>query len=254
MPKQFNFPETEGIQRRMFAVDSMRIESRADQPPRIVGHAAMFNRMAQIGSSFYEIVAPGAFSKTIQEADVRCLWNHDMNFILGRTKSGTLRLSEDAEGLLIDNDPPQTQLVNDLVLEPIRRGDVDQMSFSFDAIRTEWTEQNNDLPIRRLLEVKLYDVSPVAFPAYQDTDVAVRSALLAAGIDYAALTQAITRSKSGTITVADRALVRSVMDKLNGLFPSAPTESHPEDGNEEARVKAHMQMLRRRLELAEAEL
>jgi HK97 family phage prohead protease len=251
--QKYLFPETEGIQRRMFAVEGMRVETRAEKPPQILGHAAMFNKTTMIGRSFYEVIMPGAFSKTIQEADVRCLWNHDLNYVLGRTKSGTLRLSEDAQGLLIEDDAPTTQLISDLVLEPIRRGDVDQMSFAFYAVRTEWVDQENDLPIRKLFEVKLYDVSPVTFPAYQETDVAVRSALAEAGIDYLVLTQAIERSKRGAVTDADRVLVRSVMDKLNELFPSTPTESHLEDDDGQ-RAKDRLALLRRRLELAEVEI
>jgi len=254
MPPKYQFPEAEGVQRRMFVADSMRIESREDKPPKIIGHAAMFNSRTRIGWSFYEEIAPGAFTKTIQEADVRALFNHDMNYILGRTKSGTLRLSEDEKGLAIDCDPPQTDLIRDLVLAPIQRGDVDQMSFAFEAVRTEWIDQENDLPIRRLLEVKLYDVSPVTFPAYEDTDVAVRSALAAAGIDFRALTQAIERSKHGVLTDADQTLVRTVISTLNGLLPPAPTESHPGEDDEAARARIRMDDLRRRLQIAELEL
>lgn len=252
--KTFQFPETTGMQTRFWENGELRVEMRADSVPTIKGHAALFDNRTIIGSSFYEELEAGAFAKTIKEGDARCLWNHDMNFVLGRVKSGTLRLSEDELGLAIDCDPPQTALINDMVLNPIRRKDVDQMSFSFEAVRTEWIEQENDYPIRRLLEVKLYDVSPVTFPAYPDTDVAVRNALTAAGIDYAVLTQAITRSKLGGITDDDRALVRTVIDKLNQLFPaSAPTESHPESNDETSRAQVRMVNLRRRLELAEIE-
>lgn len=250
--KTFQFPETTGVQTRFWSLDQLRVEARAEQAPVIIGHAALFNNRTVIGGSFYEEIEPGAFSKTIQESDVRCLWNHDMNFVLGRTKSKTLQLNEDEKGLLIEDDPPQTQLVNDMVLEPIRRGDVDQMSFSFDAVRTEWIEQQNDFPVRKLLEVRLYDVSPVTFPAYPDTDVAVRSALAGVGIDTLALTQIISRSKLGAITDIDRELMQSVMDKLNSLIPSTPTESHLEDGNAEA-AQVRMTYLKRQVELAALE-
>lgn len=253
MPQPFNFPEATGVQTRFWNLDQLRVEARAEKPPLIVGHAALFNNRTMIAGSFYEEIDPGAFSKTIKEGDVRSLWNHDINFVLGRTKSGTLRLSEDEKGLRIENDAPQTQLINDMVLEPMRRGDVDQMSFSFDAVRTEWINQENDLPIRRLLEVKLYDVSPVTFPAYPDADVSVRSAFAAVGIDTLALTQAITRSKVGAITDADRDLMRAVMDKLNKLVPtSTPIEDHLER-DETADVQVRMATFRRQLELAEAE-
>lgn len=252
--KNFQFPETTGVQTRFWNLNELRVEQRADKPATIKGHAALFDNRTLIADSFYEELQVGAFTKTIQEGDARCLWNHDMNFVLGRVKSGTLRLAEDDLGLLIDCDPPQTTLINDMVLEPIRRKDVDQMSFAFEPVRTEWIEQEGDYPIRRLLEVKLYDVSPVTFPAYPDTDVAVRNALTAAGIDYAVLTQAITRSKNGKTTAADQTLVRTVIDKLTQLFPtSAPTVSHPELSDADQAAQVRMLNLRRRLELAEVE-
>lgn len=160
------------IERRAFAVDKLGIE-RADKEPRIIGHAAVFDREADIGGWFLETVAPGAFRRAIMEDDVRALFNHDPNFVLGRNRAGTLKLSEDDVGLAIDIAPPNTQFARDLVLS-IERGDISQMSFGFYVRKEEWDE-TGDILKRRLLEVELFDVSPVTFPAYPQTDVGLRT-------------------------------------------------------------------------------
>lgn len=150
------------------------IEVRANQEGtgEIVGHAAVFNQLSEDLGQFREMIAPGAFKKTINEADVRALWNHDPNFVLGRTKNGTLELKEDEKGLAIKIKPPDTQWARDLMVS-IQRGDVDQMSFGFRAIKEDWKTENDEL-IRVLQEVELFDVSPVTFPAYPTTDVQMR--------------------------------------------------------------------------------
>ena len=157
---------------------SSDIEWRVDEKDDAVtirGHAAVFDKMSEEMFGFREKVAPGAFSSSLLRGDdVRALFNHDPNFVLGRTKSGTLRLSEDDVGLAIEIDAPLNQTIRDLVLEPIRRGDVDQMSFGFVVIEDAWNRDDN---IRTLMDVELFDVSPVTYPAYPDTDVAVRNAV-----------------------------------------------------------------------------
>jgi HK97 family phage prohead protease len=146
-----------------------------DDGRKIVGYAAVFNSTTDLGY-FEERIKPGAFRRPIKEQqDVRALWNHDANFVLGRTKSGTLRLIEDEVGLRIEIDPPATQTARDLV-ESIRRGDVDQMSFAFIAVKESWTDRQGMLPLRELEDVDLFDVSPVTYPAYQATSVGLRSA------------------------------------------------------------------------------
>jgi Escherichia/Staphylococcus phage prohead protease len=139
---------------------------------KLVGHAAVFDQLSSDLGGFREKVAPGAFADAV-EGDVRALWNHDPNFVLGRTKSGTLRLNEDPTGLAIEVDPPDTQAARDLMTS-IGRGDVDQMSFAFRTIKDSW-ETTNGGEVRTLEKVELLDVSPVTFPAYPQTDVAVRS-------------------------------------------------------------------------------
>ena len=146
----------------------------ADGKTKIAGHAAKFDMLSEDLGGFRERIAPGAFAKTIQSADVRALWNHDANIVLGRNKSGTLRLSEDSAGLYYECDAPDTQLVRDMVLAPIERGDVNQCSFGFYTLSDKWAKVDGEW-VRTLLEVELFDVSPVTYPAYPSTDVAVRS-------------------------------------------------------------------------------
>ncbi len=193
-------------------------------------------------------IRAGAFAKTIREADIRSLWQHDVNFVLGRNKSGTLRLWEDEVGLAFEAFPPDTGLVRDLVLAPIERGDVDQMSFMFDAVQLEWQETEGQPPIRDLVEVRLYEVSPVTFPAYITTDVNTRAALGAAGIAMDPLTQAILRAQDGRLAETDRALIESVIGKLRAMFPDEPSQ----EGHSEA-VSLRAAQRRRALELAQSE-
>lgn len=147
----------------------------ATEGGKLSGHAAVFNTIAQIGRYFREQVSPGAFSKSILESDVRALWNHDPNHVLGRNKSGTLRLSEDEAGLAVEIDPPDTQMGRDVVTL-IKRGDVSQMSFGFIVRKAEWDESNPENPLRTITEAELFDVSPVTYPAYKETDISVRAA------------------------------------------------------------------------------
>jgi HK97 family phage prohead protease len=139
---------------------------------KIAGHAAVFNRTSQNLGGFVEEVAPGAFTKTIQEADVRGLINHDVNILLGRNRASTLTLVEDNIGLAYEIDPPDTTVARDW-MALLERGDISQSSFSFRVIDVEWGLTADDFPKRTLKELALYDVGPVTFPAYLDADAGV---------------------------------------------------------------------------------
>lgn len=160
------------IERRSFVIDELRVEGQ--QKPVITGHAAVFNQKSEDLFGFRELIRPGAFSNTITKDDIRALWNHDPNFVLGRRKSGTLELAEDNKGLAVRIHPPDSVFASDL-LETIKRGDVDQMSFGFRTISDEWRHESGEI-LRELVEVELFDVSPVTFPAYPQTDVQAREA------------------------------------------------------------------------------
>jgi HK97 family phage prohead protease len=147
------------------------LEVRADGQT-VAGYAAIFNSETDIGGMFREKIAPGAFKPSLT-GDVRALWNHDSSHVLGRTKAGTLRLSEDDRGLAVEIDLPDTQAGRDL-RENMRLGNVDGMSFGFRVTKQEWDE-SGDIPLRTINEVELFEVSAVTFPAYEDTELALRS-------------------------------------------------------------------------------
>ena len=150
------------------------LEVRADSGARtITGYAAVFNTETDIGGYFRERIAPGAFAEAIK-GDVRALFDHDSAHVLGRTKSGTLRLEEDERGLKIEIDLPDTQTARDLAAS-MERGDIDGMSFGFEVLKQTWDETSGDIPLRTVEEVRLHEVSVVTFPAYADTEVALRS-------------------------------------------------------------------------------
>lgn len=154
---------------------NIRMEKREEsEKEKIVGHAAVFDTVGD-GGWFREKIAPGAFSKSIVNDDVRALFNHNPDYVLGRNKAGTLIMHEDEKGLWVEIDPPDTQFARDLVTS-ISRGDISQMSFGFEIIKEERQKGENGEPdLFELREVKLWDVSPVTFPFYKETDVTVHS-------------------------------------------------------------------------------
>lgn len=165
-----------GAERRAFIVDALGIEMRdanGVQVPLIRGHAAVFDQLSQDLGGFRERIAPGAFAKSITSQDVRALWNHNSDYVLGRRGAGTLRLQEDSKGLAIEIDPPDTQWAKDLQVS-MQRGDINQMSFGFFTRNDKWSKVDGEW-VRTLLEVEVVEVSPVTFPAYLGTDVSART-------------------------------------------------------------------------------
>lgn len=169
------------IERRMVALTELRVAPLGDGETggigRLLGHAGVFGVLSEDLGGFRELVEPGAFRESIAPGgdDVRALFNHNPSAILGRNKAGTLRMTEDAVGLAIDILLPDTSVARDL-RESVNRGDVTQMSFGFRALDEVWEHTADDEPdLRKLRAVRLFDVSPATFPAYPQTDLAVRS-------------------------------------------------------------------------------
>lgn len=141
---------------------------------RLEGYAAVFDTETEVGGFFFEAVAPGAFSRTIVDDDIRALLNHDPNFVLGRSINNTLAMNEDETGLHVEITLPNTQVGADTYAS-VQRGDISQMSFAFDVIKDEWEKFEDGTHHRRLLDVRLWDVSPVTYPAYPQTSIDARS-------------------------------------------------------------------------------
>lgn len=150
-----------------------KIELRAKDGGKVAeGYAAVFNSPTDIGGYFREQIAPGAFASAMG-ADVRALINHDSGRIIGRSAAGTLRLAQDGTGLAVEIDLPDTTDGRDLAVS-IERGDISGMSFGFVATKETWDE-TVDPPLRTIQACELIEVSAVAFPAYDDTSIAMRS-------------------------------------------------------------------------------
>jgi HK97 family phage prohead protease len=163
----------------------LRSAAGGTEPNTVRGYAAVFNKLSNdLGGpsyGFHELIQPGAFDYVLKD-DVRALFNHDPNFILARSRdgAGTLKIGTDDTGLWYEFEPAQTNAGRDLLVS-IKRGDVDQSSFAFTVGMDgeKWTEETKDgkpFALRTITKVaRLYDVSPVTYPAYPDASVAVRS-------------------------------------------------------------------------------
>ena len=159
---------------RMLPIQELRIDDSLDG--KIAGHASVFDSWSEtLGGifPFKEIVRKGTFTETIKLDDIRALFNHDPNFVLGRNKAGTLELEEDEIGLRVVITPPDTSWANDLI-KNLRRGDISQMSIGFIVLEDTWGTQDG-IDIREIKKVQLFDVSIVTYPAYTQTDVGVRA-------------------------------------------------------------------------------
>lgn len=141
------------------------------EPSKISGYAAVFNSKAVIDPWMSEEIAPGAFAKAISSSDVRALFNHNWDNVLGRTNSGTLSLSEDDRGLYFEIDLPDTSTGKDL-MKSIERGDINQCSFGFYPVEETWN-YDTEPAHRTLVEVELFEISIVSLPAYDDTEVSL---------------------------------------------------------------------------------
>lgn len=177
---------------------TVELRAAADGSPIAAGYAAVFGRRSVDLGGFTEIVAPGAFTKTVTEADVLGLYEHDERALLGRTSAGTLRLVIDEHGLAYEIDLPDTSTGRD-VGELLRRTDLRGSSFGFRTIRDEWFQAEGGDVTRTLLETALVDVSPVSRPAYPDTDAALRSLASSTGRDLAEVRSVAERRSLGEL-------------------------------------------------------
>jgi uncharacterized protein len=157
--------------------------ARSDAPTVIKGYGAVFYSPSnpgteyQIWDDFVERVVPGCFDRAIREDDVRSFFNHDENHILGRNKAGTLKISVDRTGLIFEVTPPANS-IGASVIESVRRRDVTGSSFMFLPRSVVWREEDN-VVIRELHDVELWEVGPVVFPAYRASTSEARSRCMA---------------------------------------------------------------------------
>lgn len=129
------------------------------------------------GDTIVEQISAGAFTDSLAVRQVVGLWSHDTSQVLGNTKSGTLRVMDSLKELRFELDIPNTTVGND-AWELIQRGDVDGVSFGMRVTKDKWSSEKRDdkrIYKRLILNAELYEISPVAFPAYPANEVSARS-------------------------------------------------------------------------------
>jgi HK97 family phage prohead protease len=162
---------------RTFVAQELRATG-SDSQPRIEGYSAVFNTVTDIGGQFSEVIAPGAFKRSLADGDdVVCLIDHNSSLLLGRRSAGTLTLSEDTKGLKFTVQLPDTSVARDAYAN-LKAGNLKECSFGFyvdgpDGER--WSQTPDGTPLRTLVSVRLFDVSVVTFPAYSGTGAAARN-------------------------------------------------------------------------------
>jgi len=158
------------------SVQRFGVELRAEVAGRkLRGHAAVFDQVADLGPHL-EALARSAFDRVLEDqgTDVRALWNHNPDHLLGRQSSGTLRLAADSEGLEFEVDLPDTSLGRDVQVLA-ERGDITGASFAFIPAEDDWSQRDGRRLRTHTSVGRLLDVSPVTWPAYEGAAVALRS-------------------------------------------------------------------------------
>ncbi len=179
MSKNKDYIENIGDAERRYFTTTVNMQKRAEgegEGKVIEGMAALYNNVTRIGNWFDEEILPGAFDDVMQD-DVRCLFNHNPNFVLARSKDGqgTLDLELTTEGLKYSYVTPNRSFAKDLE-DAIESGDVSGSSFSFRIKEQKWIQREDDVELRQILKFDvLFDVAPVTFPAYPDATVGKRS-------------------------------------------------------------------------------
>jgi HK97 family phage prohead protease len=160
----------DNLERRAWA--ECRAEA-SDNGRKIRGYGIVFNALSQDLGGFREIISPDAVDRTLNEGlDVRALVDHDSAKVIGRTRSGTLRLRKDSRGLHIEVEPDEEISYARDIMRAVARGDVSGMSFGFRVMDDEWN-YDAKTPVRTVTDMRVSEVSIVTFPAYQQTDVQV---------------------------------------------------------------------------------
>lgn len=194
---------------------------------RITGYGAVFNKKYSV-MGFREQIAPGAFTKTlVDNPDIRGMFNHSPDFLLGRTKSGTMDVAEDKRGLRYeiraDKLDPQAQSV----ARKIERGDVDGSSMAFFVHQEDWEEKSGKPSLRTIKEVELIETGPVTMPASPATSSKIERALEETEIDFEAVTRlAIMRRAGFALRAADCDFLAQTIKRLERLKadPESATE------------------------------
>lgn len=209
---------------------SSSLETREEDGKKHISGIIPYDKNSEDLGGFTEIIRKGAFTKTLQEGDARCLWAHNMQYVLGRVSAKSLVFEDKDDGLHFDCLIPNTSWAND-VFETISRRDAPGVSFGFYIIKDSW---NSKSKLRELLEVNLLEVSVgVAFPAYPDSDsnADVRSLFESKDIRLEELKELFLRTNKNDykLTENDAQIVTRTIDALKRLLPEAGDNEKSKD-------------------------
>ena len=228
---------TAGKETRVLPVSEFRFNE-SDGTPKFEGYAAVFNRWSEDLGGFRERIKPSAFKNAVVNSDVRALFNHDANYVLGRSTSGTLELKEDSKGLHVSNTPPDTQWARDLMTS-VNRGDISQMSFGFTVGEDEWHEDKDGVVSRTINKIdRLFDISVVTYPAYPDTSVALRSLEKMKGEEKPIFTHVESKDIEPELTRENISELKEIAEKLNSFLAGLEktSDAEPKQGDEEDKM------------------
>lgn len=215
-------------ERRVARQGGIELRASENGPGTLVGYGVVYDEWSDDLGGFREVIRKGAGTKTLAESnDIRSAFDHGP--LLGRTRSGTLKLTEDDVGIQYEVELPDTQVGRDTA-EMVRRGDVWGSSFSFRTLRDRYFYEEDETR-REVLEFQLYETGPVADPAYPSTSVALRSL-------------------PSLEEVAERAALE-ILYQRQGLTPEEIREILPAIEDVEANGRRDLEARRRRLQLAE---
>lgn len=157
------------------SIEGIEIRSEEGQPVTLYGYAAVYDSVSKDLGGFVEVIRRGAFARSLAEnEDILALAHHDVTKVLGRRSVNTLRIKDDERGIFVEVTPSNSTAARDIV-EDVRSRNINAWSFRFKTVKDRIVKRAGELPLRELLEVKLREVSPVSFPAYNDTTLFARS-------------------------------------------------------------------------------
>jgi hypothetical protein len=215
------------LETREFEI-SLELREDGDQMT-LTGYAALFNSRSENLGGFTEVIAPGAFSRSLKSRnDIKLLWNHDTSAVLGSTRSGTLKLVEDERGLRVEASLPNTTHGRD-ARELVKRGDVTGFSFGFTIPGRGGDEWNSEGTERTLKSVRLHEVSLTPFPAYTATNGTAQMRGLdkvakRAEVDPDQLADSLLKLEQGEeISSDDRNLLLKVIDLVSPKVEEEPS-------------------------------
>lgn len=163
------------MERRVINIEKFQTRE-ADGKRYLDGYYSVFNQPYEVFPGWIEEIAPGAFSRTLREnKDVKVLWNHDSNIVLGSTENRTATLYEDERGLYGPVEINEEDQDAKNAYARVNRGDVRGCSFGFDIRAMEESWDDDGTYRTRLTDVELYEVSPCTFPAYAQTNISARN-------------------------------------------------------------------------------